>query len=271
MSAAAAAPGEVAPVDVDAYRRDGFVDGGPLLDGDRVAELRDELDRVVAAVGTDAPQPVLVMNLSMDAAAPVWQVVDIWTVSEPFRRLLAEPALGATAAALTGAAELRVWHDQIQHKPAATGGANHWHQDLPYWPVLRGGVQTTAWIALDDADEDNGAMVMVPGSHRWGPQIDHLRATPDIDALPHRFGDAEVRIIPRPVPAGHVHWHDSLTWHGSPPNRSGRHRRAVAIHLMSGDTCFDSSGSHVMRQHIAVADGAPVTGELFPLVHPAGG
>lgn len=39
-----------------------------------------------------------------------------------------------------------------------------WHQDAPYWPIVAPMTEVTAWVALDDADEDNGCMSMVPGS-----------------------------------------------------------------------------------------------------------
>lgn len=39
------------------------------------------------------------------------------------------------------------------------------HQDATYWPFAT--TRTcTVWLALDDADEDNSAMLFVPGSHR---------------------------------------------------------------------------------------------------------
>lgn len=251
-----------------AYRRDGFVHGGPLLEPDRVAELLDELDRVVAEAGAGGRQPIFFTNLSGDESAPVWQIVDIWTVSEAFERLLFEPKLAGDAARLTGATDLRVWHDQIQHKPPAAGGANHWHQDLPYWPNLRGGQQLTAWVALDDADESNGAMVMVPGSHAWGDRIAYLEGLDGIDGAPDSFEGQPVEVVSRPVRAGEVHYHHCLTWHGSPPNRSARHRRAIAIHFMTGDTTFVPGSIHPMAAHVESAPGQPLRGSLFPVVTP---
>ena len=39
------------------------------------------------------------------------------------------------------------------------------HQDATYWPFAA--TRTcTVWLALDDADEENSAMLFVPGSHR---------------------------------------------------------------------------------------------------------
>src|SRR5260370_20757690 len=84
----------------------------------------------------DVPQPVLLRNLSGDDKAPVWQIVNIWEASAPFKELISNPKIVAETAQLTQASELRIWHDQIQYKPAHIGGINMWHQDAPFWPIL---------------------------------------------------------------------------------------------------------------------------------------
>ena len=83
----------------------------------------------------------------------------------------------------TRAADLQVWHDQIQYKPPRHGGINNWHQDAPYWPIIKPETPVTAWIALDDVGESNGCMWMVPGSHTWGNHIKMLESNPTSVAL----------------------------------------------------------------------------------------
>eukprot|EP00966_Prymnesium_polylepis_P215258 4985145-Prymnesium_polylepis.1 len=51
-------------------------------------------------------------------------------------------------------------------KMPQTGKAVLWHQDGSYWP-LRPMDVITLYLAVDDADEANGAMRIVPGSQRW--------------------------------------------------------------------------------------------------------
>ena len=63
---------------------------------------------------------------------------------------------------------MRVWHDQMQLKPAHIGGPTIWHQDHPYWPVIQPADLVSAWVALEDATAENGAMSMVRRSHLWG-------------------------------------------------------------------------------------------------------
>lgn len=187
--------------DVRSFEEQGFLTGGRALEADAVDELRAELGRVSAERdATDGAKPVLDRDIGQERA-PVQQVVNIWQASPAFRRLLQHPRIVAEVVQLTGARELRVWHDQIQYKPPRTGGATHWHQDAPAWPVITPDVQVTAWVALDDVDLDNGCMWMVPGSHRWGEV-----SLPDPgEELPATFGGHSVSAEPRPVLAGHVH------------------------------------------------------------------
>jgi ectoine hydroxylase-related dioxygenase (phytanoyl-CoA dioxygenase family) len=69
-----------------------------------------------------------------------------------------------------------------------------------------------------------------------------------------------------PVRKGHVHFHHSLTWHGSGTNHSSRPRRAIGIHFMTEHTTYDARGSHLMKAFISVPDGAQIQGDAFPLV-----
>ena len=214
---------------IRSFEERGFVTGGRVLEADAVDELRAELARVSAERDAgDGAKPVLDRDIGQERA-PVQQVVNIWQASPAFRRLLEHPRIVAEAVQLTRARELRVWHDQIQYKPPRTGGTTHWHQDAPAWPVITPDVQVTAWVALDDVDLDNGCMWMVPGSHRWGTV-----SLPDPgEELPATHGGHAVQAEPRPVRAGHVHYHHCLTWHASFPcdRRRATQRRRVPAGL----------------------------------------
>jgi phytanoyl-CoA hydroxylase len=254
---------------IASFHANGFVNGGHVLDDAEVERLRAETMRVIdERERADIVQPVLVRNLAGDDNAPVWQIVNIWMASEPFRRLIAHARITAGLAQLTGATELRIWHDQIQYKPPQIGGVNMWHQDAPLWPILAPMTEVTAWVALDDADESNGCMSMVAGSHLWGNQIDYLRTLKHFDDMPSTFADHAVNVMRCPVKKGEVHYHHALTWHASHANTSGRPRRAIALHYMSQETRFVASGQHVMKPYVEVADGETMRGDAFPRVYP---
>ena len=280
------------------FQHDGFLNGGCVLNEGELAELTEELDRVLAIGPTgfrdDQPKPVLFRDLTArpydgtKAAAavssrPVWQIVNIWEASSAFRRLLHHPSIVEAIHQLTDFADLQVWHDQVQYKPANMGGATSWHQDAPAWPSIEPMTPVSAWLPLDDADIENGCMWMVPGSHTWGNQVEYLGPLHTIKTLPAFSGIGadflvppesavrEVRTVPCPVKRGEVHFHHSLTWHGSPENHSPRPRRAIAIHYMSSAARY-TGRAHPMQPFIQVGVGEPMlgAGPHFPVVCRAG-
>ncbi|MDQ2732411.1 MAG: phytanoyl-CoA dioxygenase family protein [Armatimonadota bacterium] len=249
------------------FHRDGYLRGNRVLTDEQVGVLQDEMARVIQDQGkAGIPQPVSCTNLTGNPEAPVWQIVNIWEASEPFRELTHNGTIGEEMAQLTGSSVLRIWHDQIQYKPASTGGVNMWHQDAPLWPILAPMTEVSAWVALDDVDEANGCMSMVPGSHRWGNQIAFLTSLSGWEAMPKEFEGRPVEVRPCPVRKGEVHFHHALTWHGSPANKSIRPRRAIAMHYMTEETRYVASGQHLMKPFVEVADGEVMMGKHFPVV-----
>ena len=263
------------------FQQRGFANGGQVIDEKTCEILNKEVLRVIAERDReDIPQPVLTRNLNgsgdngsesdEDGSAshkPIWQILNIWQASKPFHDLLFHSGIAEMAATCLGAKSLRIWHDQIQYKQAEVGGELGWHQDAPYWPnITPNDAQITAWVALDDVDIDNGCMSMVPGSHRWGNAADTIHTAPHFCALPATYQGHEVAVVRRPVQAGHVHFHHSLTWHGSHANTSGRPRRAIAFHFMNEDTVRSNEGHHPMEQFMTAQVGEVITDPAFPCV-----
>lgn len=250
------------------FDRQGYLNAGLVLSESEVDELCVELEAVIA--GRTARPPVSLRNLSGRDDSPVWQVVNIWEASEAYARLVHHPTVVGMVSQLIPAEAIRLWHDQIQYKPPRDGGTNMWHQDGPLWSVLGATSMVTAWIALDEVDTANGCMSLVPGSHRWGDQMDYLRTVPSFEAL----GVGCERELPAPelwpVRRGELSFHHCLTWHGSHGNLSERPRRAIALHYMDAATPYVAAGNHLLKPYITAADGEPVVGERFPLVYQEG-
>jgi hypothetical protein len=122
---------------ISQFRRDGFLLGPRILNESQINVLNAEMMRVIDQRDRSGPQPVLLRNLSGAAANPVWQIVNIWQASKFFAGLITNKTIVQETAQLTDAKQLRLFHDQIQYKPAGTGGVNMWHQDAPCetaWP-----------------------------------------------------------------------------------------------------------------------------------------
>lgn len=267
------------PQQVSEFDRNGCLIGGQVLSDAEVEELRSELDRVIAdfqrGYADGDKQPVLVNKWGTTPESVIWQVVNIWEASPAYERLLYHPFVVKAISQLTAQPDIQIWHDQIQYKPPHHGGINNWHQDAPYWPILRPETPVTAWIALDEVDTSNGCMWMVPGSHKWGNHIKMLETNPQdkFFELGKDFtppADAEINTVeltPWPVKKGHVSFHHSMTWHGSHSNHSDRPRRAIALHFMTGQARYVASGQHVMKRFCKhLPDDAPMSdaGPHFP-------
>jgi hypothetical protein len=161
--------------------------------------------------------------------------------SQAIYDLFCHPALGETAAALTGAEEfVQVWWVQLLYKPATSpdGATNTnvgWHQDRYYWGQWEEGSELfTAWIALSDVRPESGPMRFVTGSHRWGLLEEGDFFAQDLSkhqgalALPDGAAWEEAAAI---LPPGGVSFHDDLTLHGSGPNQGSGPRRSFAVPL----------------------------------------
>jgi hypothetical protein len=145
-----------------------------------------------------------------------------------------DPALTDLASALLGAPAVPFGCTYVV-KPAGSRLHSSWHQDGGPWAERGIGEAVTLWAALDDCDASAGGLVVVPGSHT-GPirrpaevsgrerEDDLFGVTLAEPALP----DAEegVAVV---MAAGDVSAHHPRLVHRSPPNTSGRDRRALVL------------------------------------------
>jgi len=104
------------------------------------------------------------------------------------------------------------------------------HQDLALVDE-RDHRSVEVWVALDDTNETNGQLWMVPGSHTWLPTLRGIHA---FDFPFHKVG---TRIIERharpvPIPAGHAVVFNHAIVHFSYPNRSDVPRLAAITDLI---------------------------------------
>ena len=118
--------------------------------------------------------------------------------------------------------------------PKARGQALH--QDN-YYLRVQPGTCCAAWMAIDDCDEENGCLQVVPGSHDW-PVLCTVKA----DST-QSFTDVTVPIpvgtptAPVPLTAGDVLFFNGQLVHGSFPNTSAnRFRRSLIAHYIEGDS-----------------------------------
>lgn len=150
----------------------------------------------------------------------------------PEVRALAESELVRQAFQIAGLDRALLVQSMFIFKQPRIGGEVRWHQDASY---LRSDPQRVAglWIALEDADRENGCLWMARGAHH-GP----LRERYGVDWTTREGVLSTVDETPWPkerataleVPAGSlVIFHDH-TPHRSDANRSARSRVALTLH-----------------------------------------
>ena len=138
-----------------------------------------------------------------------------------------------------------------RHRPAPSCP---WHQDNGYTPLLPE-EYVTCWLALDDAELDNGCLWVIPGSHRHGTVRHHGGAGP------FRVGHdgPETDGVPVPVTRGSVLVFSSLLMHRSGPNHTDRSRRAWILQYCGAEARSALSGKLLDDRLLCATDGAGST------------
>ena len=201
-----------------------------------------DLKQVAAADGAAKQGDYLVDRADSGELAPR-KISSPYTRHAKFRALVFAPQLRALLEAVIGA-PMELAADQILMKPPEIGSAKPYHQDNAYFRCNPGDHVVTAWIALDDVDEENGCLRYIDGSHREPilpheviPGEPHNKVPPP--AVIERVLSAS-RESTAPVGIGGVVLHHSHTLHTSHVNRSPRWRRGYATHWAAADVTSES-------------------------------
>ena len=135
-----------------------------------------------------------------------------------------------------------MWGSNFFIKEPHTKSTVGWHQDAYYWPLFPQD-SVTAWIAFLDSDEQNGAMKVIPGSHKVGI-LKHQRssATDSVLTLECEGGqfreDSAVSLV---LKAGQVSFHNDKMVHGSPANSSDKRRIGLTVRYSRTEVKCDLS------------------------------
>jgi phytanoyl-CoA hydroxylase len=154
-----------------------------------------------------------------------------------FDRISRQPRMAALAHALGLAAPLLLQSMYLFKQPLV-GGEVGWHQDATYLRT-RPSTVVGLWIALDDADRENGCLMALPGAHRgplrswFGYQGDAL-VTRTLDETPW----PDVEPVALEAARGTLIVLHGLLPHASAANRSARPRHAYALHLIDGHATY---------------------------------
>ncbi len=113
-------------------------------------------------------------------------------------------------------------HNCVMTKNPAFSSATSWHQDIRYWSFEKPEL-ISVWLALGQEHEENGCLLLVPGSHRM-----ELRRERFDDALFLREDFEENRKILRDQVTAELDTGDLLFFHCRLLHAAGRNRTGLA-------------------------------------------
>ena len=219
---------------IETYRRDGFLTLDGLFSAPEVAAMRAELERI-QVIDTDH----LVREKGSNIAKTIYQVheQDGPTGSSVFHAVSRTSRMLEPAQDLLSEQELYIHHTKCNLKTAIDGSVWAWHQDYGTWkrdgmPEAR---PTTALVMLDEPTEMNGCLYFIPGSHKEGNLEPEFN-----DATGYKFyvtpKDKLLEIMARsPAPVaitgkpGTVVFFDCNILHASGHNLSQHNRWAIYV------------------------------------------
>ena len=203
------------------YREEGYGFLGQVLTKVGLKRVRSELSRILC-------------NLHPTVMAD--QIFSVHQSESWLMTLVSQPRLLDVVEEVIGP-DIVVWATNFICKPPKTGRPIPWHQDLSYWSIS--GSLASIWIALDNVDDENGTMYVLPCYQKKGtlPQraISTEFFTDELvpNELPNDVGQREIGYF---LKAGEAAIHHELIPHRSPANRSPRRwRRVLVIRYMSAE------------------------------------
>jgi ectoine hydroxylase len=144
---------------IKAFSDDGYLLLEDLFSEGEIGLMRAEMARIL---GDDCPRRILEKNGAIRSFfAPELS-------SDLFKKILRLKKVAMPAAQLIGS-EVYVHQTKLNTKHAMVGDWWDWHQDFTFWKEDDGMPEPralTAMIYLNDVNEFNGPLLLIPGSHK---------------------------------------------------------------------------------------------------------
>jgi len=219
---------------VEDFQREGFCVFPQFFSPPRMEELEENLQRYVREV-----VPTLDTSATMyeDKSDPnsLFRLEKMQQHDTFFRDLLNDKSLAELAQQLLGdAVEQR--GIELFAKAPRVGTATPPHQDGHYFQLTPNNA-LTFWLAIDRADNENGCVRYITGSHLDGLRPHAMSGSFGFSLGVSDFGqadrDREKAVV---IDPGDMIAHHSLTIHRTDENSTDRLRRAIGI-VFYGATC----------------------------------
>ena len=233
------------PDQIAQFRRDGFLLVEQFIDPALAADVADSFEDLFRGnFDTTVPPDEWRWVEGRDPVDVTRMIWNGWKSSRVVAQISLSEQVGHWVSQLGGWSDgARLNQDGCLWKPPGAAGLAY-HQDGNYVEWISPSELLTCWIALDDVYPNSGAIEYAAGSHEWGlgARPDNFHKPSDYRAALHeaaKIAGKEAQIQTVSLPRGGATFHSAAIWHGSGPNTSQLHRRAIALHCMPASCQFN--------------------------------
>jgi non-haem Fe2+, alpha-ketoglutarate-dependent halogenase len=213
-------PNHLTPDQVAAYRRDGYVHPLPCLTLDETKRYRDAIESYERSSGEQAT--LIIRNKGHLKLRCLYDLAHDPRILDAIESVIGPNIL--------------VWSSSLFVKEPGDAAFVAWHQDSYYWGLEPDDV-VSAWIAFAPSTLENGAMQVVPGSHK-APRFPHTKSAAGSANMLFTHEEIAVDVnegegVSLLLEEGEMSLHHVNIVHGSPPNRSRARRYGYAIRYVA--------------------------------------
>lgn len=197
------------------YKDDGYLAPLPAIDASSAAEARRRLDAVEQIAGGKLNKDLVFKpHLYLKWASDI----------------VHHPAILDAVESIVGP-DILCWSSRLFIKDPHDGGFISWHQDAAFWGLSDSDQIVTAWVALAPTTVENGAMKVVPGTHKRA--VEHHKVGAASNML-MRGQEIDVDVdendaVHLILKSGEMSLHHNRIFHGSDANISETRRIGFAI------------------------------------------
>ena len=233
---------------IASYHREGYLAIPRLIETERVEALRRVTEAFLErSRGVSRTDGVFDLDPRHTVAAPALRRIKNPADNDSLYAWVAlESPILDIVTELIGPS-IRFHHSKLNLKGSHIGAPVEVHQDAAFYPHSNDDVLAVG-LLLDDATAENGAMAVLPGSHR-GPIHTHFDTQGRFVGCMRAEDIARLdrsRAVLLDLPAGSIHIHHYRLIHWSAPNTSPGDRRLLINSYTAADAvnlAADSAGS----------------------------
>ena len=220
---------------VDSYRDNGYVAVDNVVSTTEVAELQRVTDEFIAKSAAVAESDgVFDLEPGHTPEAPkLRRLKSPAAQHSAYKRMLHHAGICDMVAQLIGPS-FRTNGTKLNMKSEEFGSPVEWHQDWAFYPHTNDDLLAVG-LAIDDMTQENGCLMIIPGSHRGKVYNHHdqqhgyfVGAVTEED-----FDDGDAEMVE--VKAGGISVHHVRALHGSLPNTTSMPRRLLLLQYCAVD------------------------------------